>query len=97
MVQGSLKKTTKTQKKGGREKKGITKKGARTIAPKKATLVKQRALDKKLTAQINKNIERQMSVKANAVGKLTIMKKLAEDKTEEIKVKRSSNNRLSTR
>jgi hypothetical protein len=35
-----------------------------------------------------------MSVKANAVGKLTIMKKLAEDKSEQIKVKRSSNNRI---
>jgi hypothetical protein len=29
MVQGSLKKATKTQKKGGREKKGITKKGCK--------------------------------------------------------------------
>jgi hypothetical protein len=35
-----------------------------------------------------------MSVKANAVGKLTIMKKLAEDKSEQVKVKRSSNNRI---
>jgi hypothetical protein len=54
-------------------------------------------LDKKLTANINKNIERQMSVKANAVGKLTIMKKLAEEKPaldEKTKLKRSSNVRL---
>lgn len=35
-----------------------------------------------------------MSVKANAVGKLTIMKKLAEEKTEDKKIKRSSNSRL---
>lgn len=59
--------------------------------------MKQRALDKKLTANINKSIERQMSVKANAVGKLTIMKKLAEEKApldEKSKIKRSSNTRL---
>jgi hypothetical protein len=70
---------------------------ARRIAPKKASLVKQRALDKKLTANINKSIERQMSVKANAVGKLTIMKKLAEEKPaldEKSKIKRSSNKRI---
>lgn len=35
-----------------------------------------------------------MAVKANAVGKLTIMKKLADEKTDDVKVKRSSNNRL---
>ncbi|CDS03695.1 hypothetical protein LRAMOSA01096 [Lichtheimia ramosa] len=51
---------------------------SRTIAPKQATLVKQRKLQKQLTAKINNNIERQMAVKANAVGKLTVMKKLAE-------------------
>lgn len=48
----------------------------------------------KLTAQINNSIERQMSVKANAVGKLTIMKKIAEEKGEDKKIKRSSNARL---
>ncbi|KAI8365085.1 hypothetical protein BD560DRAFT_160439 [Blakeslea trispora] len=117
MAQGAIKKAGKAKQKGGREKKGITKKGgkqlhmpqhtylyfiltrstARTVAPKKASLVKQRSMDKKLTAQINKSIERQMSVKANAVGKLTIMKKLAEQKPsaeDKTKIKRSSNARL---
>ncbi|KAI8356137.1 hypothetical protein EDC96DRAFT_484239 [Choanephora cucurbitarum] len=97
MVQGSLKKAGKAKQKGGREKKGITKKGARVVPPKKASLVKQRSMDKKLTAQINKSIERQMSVKANAVGKLTIMKKLAEAKPsaeDKAKIKRASNTRL---
>lgn len=71
---------------------------ARSIPPKKLALVKQRALDKRLTGDINKNIEKQMSVKANAVGKLTIMKKLAEEKVnveDKAKLKRSSNVRLS--
>ncbi|KAI8062326.1 uncharacterized protein B0P05DRAFT_556540 [Gilbertella persicaria] len=98
MAQGAIKKAGKPKQKGGREKKGITKKGARVIPPKKSSLVKQQSLDKKLTAQINKSIERQMSVKANAVGKLTIMKKLAEQKPtaeDKTKIKRSSNNRLS--
>ncbi|KAI7898225.1 uncharacterized protein BX663DRAFT_525639 [Cokeromyces recurvatus] len=89
MVQGSkLKKPGKPKQKGGREKKGITKKGARTIAPKKASLIKQQAMNKKLTAEINKNIERQMAVKADAVGKLTIMKKLADEKLADDKSKK---------
>ncbi|KAI9279174.1 hypothetical protein BY458DRAFT_584976 [Sporodiniella umbellata] len=94
MAQGSTKLKKSKAKKGGREKKGITKKGSRTIAPKQPSLVKKMALDKKLTAQINNSIERQMSVKANAIGKLTIMKKIAEEKGEDKKIKRSSNNRL---
>ncbi|KAI9250994.1 hypothetical protein BDA99DRAFT_563908 [Phascolomyces articulosus] len=77
MVQGSLKKIGGGQKKQPRKAKQM-KKGARTIAPKKAALVTQKRLEKKLTAKINNNIEREMSVKANAVGKLTVMKKLAE-------------------
>ncbi|KAI8377920.1 uncharacterized protein BYT42DRAFT_572194 [Radiomyces spectabilis] len=79
MAQGGLKKAAAPQKKKTNHKQVKMKKGARTIAPKQAVLVKQRTIQKKLTAQINKNIERQMSVKANAVGKLTIMKKLADE------------------
>ncbi|KAI9310893.1 hypothetical protein BX666DRAFT_1833855, partial [Dichotomocladium elegans] len=52
---------------------------ARTIAPKQSALVKQHKLQKQLSAKINNNIERQMAVKANAIGKLTVMKKVAED------------------
>ncbi|CEP17374.1 hypothetical protein [Parasitella parasitica] len=100
MVQGSkTKKPGKPKQKGGREKTGVMKKGSRRIPPKQASLIKQRSMDKKLTAEINKNIERQMSVKANAVGKLTIMKKLADEKAtpeDKSKVKRSSNTRLTT-
>ncbi|ORX54481.1 hypothetical protein DM01DRAFT_1407329 [Hesseltinella vesiculosa] len=85
MAQGALKKkaATNPNKKSARPKQTKVKKGSRTIAPKQTTLVKQRSLQKKLTATINRNIEKQMSVKANAVGKLTIMKKLAEDTASE--------------
>ncbi|KAF7729538.1 hypothetical protein EC973_004212 [Apophysomyces ossiformis] len=79
MAQGGLKKSAGPAKKKTHKKQEKMRKGSRQIAPKQTTLVKQRALEKKLTAQINKNIEKQMSVKANAVGKLTIMKKLAEE------------------
>ncbi|OZJ05362.1 hypothetical protein BZG36_01537 [Bifiguratus adelaidae] len=51
----------------------------KVIAPKKANAVRQAQIKKKLTGQINKNIERQMATKAGAVGKLTIMKSLAEE------------------
>ncbi|KAJ7069879.1 hypothetical protein C8F01DRAFT_1246051 [Mycena amicta] len=49
------------------------KKGQRFIAPKKTTLVKQAAVQKSLTAKINKSIEQQM-VAAASSGKLTIMR-----------------------
>ncbi|KAL1934882.1 hypothetical protein VTP01DRAFT_7064 [Rhizomucor pusillus] len=85
MAQGSLKikKSPVQAKKKNNKNAGKVKKGARTIAPKQPALVKQRKLEKKLTANINNNIEKQMSVKANAVGKLTIMKKLAESAAKE--------------
>ncbi|KAI8145778.1 hypothetical protein BJV82DRAFT_502716, partial [Fennellomyces sp. T-0311] len=76
MVQGSLKKIA-GQKKAPRKAKQM-KKGARSIPPKKQALVTQKKLEKKLSAKINNNIEREMSIKANAVGKLTVMKKLAD-------------------
>ncbi|KAF9164268.1 hypothetical protein DFQ27_000330 [Actinomortierella ambigua] len=57
---------------------GIVKKGARAIAPKKSVLVKQAATQKKLSTQINKNIENVIAARAGATGKLTIMKKVAD-------------------
>ncbi|KAG0166835.1 hypothetical protein DFQ28_006846 [Apophysomyces sp. BC1034] len=80
MAQGGLKKSAgPAKKKTHKKQEKKIRKGTRHIAPKQTGLVKERALQKKLTAQINKNIEKQMSVKANAVGKLTIMKSLAEE------------------
>lgn len=52
------------------------KKGRVAIAPKKTVLVKQAAMQKNLTAKINKSIENQMVAAASA-GKLTIMKNTA--------------------
>jgi hypothetical protein len=44
-----------------------------------ASMVQQgKKLNQKLSAQITRNIEEIMAVRANAVGKLTIMKKVAE-------------------
>ncbi|CAO3677095.1 unnamed protein product [Umbelopsis vinacea] len=78
MAQGQLKKqkvpTNKSVKNLSKPKKGT-----KVIAPKQKTLVKQKQITKKLSAGINRNIERQMAVKAGAVGKLTIMKKLADE------------------
>ncbi|ORY91273.1 hypothetical protein BCR43DRAFT_527872 [Syncephalastrum racemosum] len=79
MVQGSLKKVSNpAAKKKSQQKPGKMKKGARSIAPKQPKLVKERKLQKQLSAKINDNIERQMAVKAGAVGKLTLMKKVAD-------------------
>ncbi|KAJ1653025.1 hypothetical protein IWQ61_006772 [Dispira simplex] len=49
-------------------------KGARTITPKHHRLNQQHKIKKKLTANVNRNIERLMATRANAVGKLTIMR-----------------------
>ncbi|GES85845.1 hypothetical protein RCL_jg26728.t1 [Rhizophagus clarus] len=43
------------------------KKGARSIAPKKQSLIKQKTIQKKLTAAINKNIEQVIASRAEAV------------------------------
>ncbi|KAI8056698.1 hypothetical protein BDF22DRAFT_667485 [Syncephalis plumigaleata] len=76
MVQGLIKKTNASKAKQSQSKKpGSTKKGARVIAPKNSTLIKQKILKKKLSANINRNIETQMATRAGAVGKLTIMRK----------------------
>ncbi|KAI9225319.1 MAG: hypothetical protein DHS80DRAFT_33824 [Piptocephalis tieghemiana] len=88
MAQGqvlkSKKKVTPSTK-----KKAVTR-GARHIAPKKTILVKQEKLRKKMTAQINKNVEQQMATKAGAVGKLTIMKNLVQSDSKAGRGKRSS-------
>ncbi|TFY68819.1 hypothetical protein EVG20_g3398 [Dentipellis fragilis] len=52
------------------------KKGRRTVAPKKAGLIKRATMHQSLSAKINKSIEQQM-VSAASSGKLTIMKNTA--------------------
>ncbi|KAG0228877.1 hypothetical protein BGW42_001887 [Actinomortierella wolfii] len=78
MAQKAPKKTNVQKNAVKKQTSGIVKKGGRSVAPKKSSLVKQRATQKKLTAQINKNIETVMAARAGATGKLTIMKKVAE-------------------
>ncbi|KAI9031808.1 hypothetical protein CLU79DRAFT_730261 [Phycomyces nitens] len=87
MAQKALTKASSPAKKSKNAKTKPIKlrKGTRVIAPKQSILVKQRSMERKMTAKINKNIEKQMSVKANAVGKLTIMKTLAEAAADEDK------------
>ncbi|EJT49457.1 hypothetical protein A1Q1_01361 [Trichosporon asahii var. asahii CBS 2479] len=72
MAQGAGKlKAAKTS--GGRKNTGLTKKGKRNCAPKKAMASKEYMTKKALSTKINANIERQM-VNAASAGKLTIMK-----------------------
>ncbi|KAH8824964.1 hypothetical protein DL96DRAFT_1712002 [Flagelloscypha sp. PMI_526] len=76
MVQGKTKGLQASSKSSARQNArsaSNTKKGKRTIAPKKAPLIKQAAVRRNLTAKINKSIENQM-VNAASGGKLTIMK-----------------------
>ncbi|KAJ2963785.1 hypothetical protein NQZ79_g1239 [Umbelopsis isabellina] len=87
MAQGQLKKTKAPANKNVKNL-SKPKKGAKVIAPKQKVLVKQKQIVKKLSASINRNIERQMAVKAGAVGKLTIMKKLADEGAEASKDKK---------
>ncbi|KAI9594252.1 hypothetical protein BDF19DRAFT_423674 [Syncephalis fuscata] len=76
MVQGLVKKANTNRAKQAQSKKPTSsRKGARVIAPKNKVLVKQKVLQKKLSANINRNIETQMATRAGAVGKLTIMRK----------------------
>ncbi|KAJ3217799.1 hypothetical protein HDU67_007216 [Dinochytrium kinnereticum] len=84
MVQGQLK-----PKAGGA---GVKKKaspgpkrGGTKIAPKKAQLVRQLQMKKKLTASTIVATERQMAAKAGATGKLTIMRDVADKAIKETK------------
>ncbi|KAF9969452.1 hypothetical protein BGZ73_008196 [Actinomortierella ambigua] len=78
MAQKAPKKTNVQKNSAKKQGTGIVKKGARAVAPKKNVLVKQLATQKKLSAQINKNIETVIAARAGATGKLTIMKKVAD-------------------
>ncbi|KIK07980.1 hypothetical protein K443DRAFT_672866 [Laccaria amethystina LaAM-08-1] len=78
MVQGKTKglQTKESSARHAKKAAANMKKGRVVIAPKKTVLVKQAALQKNLTAKINKSIENQMVAAASA-GKLTIMKNMA--------------------
>ncbi|PVU99989.1 hypothetical protein BB559_000242 [Furculomyces boomerangus] len=79
MVQGSKIKTkSKASTKSKVRSSGPVKNkiGKFTIKPKKESLIKQAKLDRKLGASTTKSLEMSMAVKANAVGKLTVLKSL---------------------
>ncbi|GAA6013464.1 hypothetical protein JCM10207_008858 [Rhodosporidiobolus poonsookiae] len=55
------------------------KKGARTIAPKKSTLVNAANVHRKNTSSHSSSLEKNIAAQAMSYGKLTIMRKAAEE------------------
>ncbi|KAF9081002.1 hypothetical protein BGX29_009442 [Mortierella sp. GBA35] len=78
MAQKVIKKSNVSKDSAKKQNTGLLRKGARSYAPKSNVLIKQKSTQKKLSAQINKNIETVMATRAGATGKLTIMKSLAD-------------------
>ncbi|KAG9320350.1 hypothetical protein KVV02_002083 [Mortierella alpina] len=78
MAQKVIKKSNVTKDSHKKQNTGLLRKGARAYAPKSNVLIKQKSTQKRLSAQINKNIETVMATRAGATGKLTIMKGLAD-------------------
>ncbi|RIB16192.1 hypothetical protein C2G38_2190674 [Gigaspora rosea] len=79
MVQGPGKfKTSNTNSRKSNKKTNELrpKKGAKTIAPKRQSVIKQKAMQKKLTSVINRNIEQVIASRAESVGgkKLNLIK-----------------------
>ncbi len=75
MSQGALKKLKKSSP-TNKQNKGITKKGAKMIAPKKKSKIHATQLTKKLLGKCIMNTEQQLAPKAASTGKLTILKPL---------------------
>ncbi|KAG0348021.1 hypothetical protein BG004_006315 [Podila humilis] len=78
MAQKVIKKSNVTKDSIKKQNTGMLRKGGKSYAPKNNVLIKQKSTQKKLSAQINKNIETVMATRAGATGKLTIMKGLAD-------------------
>jgi Protein of unknown function (DUF2462) len=71
MAQGAIKaRPSKTRKPSHSSKHGITKKGARTVAPKKVNLVKQQKITKKFSAGLTAKTEKMLGEK---VGHLEML------------------------
>ncbi|PUU74180.1 hypothetical protein B9Z19DRAFT_1093494 [Tuber borchii] len=85
MVQGNKKLSKPLAKQSSRRtNSGITKKGHKTIAPKKAVLVRANNLKKKVTAQLTAGTERSLAERA---GHLEVLKGGKKDKKEKEKEK----------
>ncbi|RIA97292.1 hypothetical protein C1645_814179 [Glomus cerebriforme] len=95
MPQGTLAKKFKGTNKRKISSQGLgPKKGARSIAPKKLSLIKQKTMQKKLTAAINKNIEQVIASRAEAVDggqKFSIVKLNSSKDTEGTKLGKNKN------
>ena len=76
MSQGLLKKLKKSNHSNQIKNKGITKKGAKIIAPKHKSKITSNQITKKLLGKCIANTEQQLAPKAAATGKLTILKPL---------------------
>lgn len=75
MAQGTIKAKSKPSLKPSRGAHGITKKGSRSIAPKKAALAKQQKLTKKLSAGLTAKTEKMLGEKAGHLEMLSGGKK----------------------
>ena len=75
MAQGLLKKPSKPISSKTSSSAGITKKGARTVTPKKAKLLKQAKLNKKYTAGLTAKTEAMLGARAGHLEMLGTGKK----------------------
>ncbi|OAL24286.1 hypothetical protein AYO20_10713 [Fonsecaea nubica] len=75
MAQGQIKKSSKSSSTKLSTSGGITKKGSRTITPKKAKLLKQAKLNKKYTAGLTAKTEAMLGARAGHLEMLGQAKK----------------------
>ncbi|ERF75378.1 hypothetical protein EPUS_00171 [Endocarpon pusillum Z07020] len=76
MAQGTVKtKTSKPSKPSRTSKNSITKKGARTIAPKKTFLMKQQKMTKRFSAGLTAKTEKMLGEKVGHLEMLGVEKK----------------------
>lgn len=80
MAQGQIKKPSSKPSTSKSSSSGITKKGSRSITPKKAKLVKQAKLNKKFTAGLTAKTEAMLGARAGHLEMLGQGKKNKKDK-----------------
>ena len=86
MAQGAIKsKSSKPPKPSHSSKNGVTKKGARNVAPKKANLVQQQKITKKFSAGLTAKTEKMLGEKA---GHLELLGAGRQKKTDSMKVEK---------
>jgi Protein of unknown function (DUF2462) len=86
MAQGQHKaKSSSLLARQAQKKKGTVAARGIRIAPKDAGLIAQKRMQKRLSSRNIAHTESVMAAKAGATGKLTIMKKIADSKLEQIR------------